>query len=99
MPLDMEQAQVGTKVICVDGYDVNPGQLRKHPVNYEELSFPKTGVCYTIREVLHYTGNAPGLLFYEVQNPAVYYPRWGKCEPCWDPVRFDLDPESCSQPM
>lgn len=89
MSLCIEQVSSGTKVRCTRGYDTHPGQIRRHP-NFSLLSFPKTGQEYTVREIVRYTNNDPGLLLLEVQNPAADYGHWGKQEPAWDPGRFDL---------
>jgi len=89
MLLDMYNITVGAKVLCIDGYDTRQGEIKKHPISENELSYPITGRTYTVREVVEYS-RGKGLLFLEVQNPAVIYPKYGLCEPAWDPFRFKL---------
>ena len=89
MPLSNEQLVRGRRVKCILGYDTDPGNIHRHPVSSSELSIPRTGQIYTVREVPRYTNNSPGLLLLEIQNPAVNYPGWGMCEPCWSPERFE----------
>jgi hypothetical protein len=89
MSLDMDTVKVGTQVMCINGYDINPGTLNLHPIPSDVLSVPRQERIYTVRQILTYP-SGKGLLFLEVQNPAVMYPRFGLCEPCWDPDRFEL---------
>lgn len=75
MGFSVEHVRPGTRIRCKRGYDTDPGQIRIHP-NFSLLSFPKTGEEYTVREVVRYTNNVPGLLLVEVQNPTADYGRW-----------------------
>lgn len=85
--MERNQAAKGLVVRCIDG---NFHTRRTDPVRVEELSMPKEGQDYTIREVVVAGDGQDGLLFLEVQNPAIMHDIGDLREPCFSLWRFEV---------
>jgi hypothetical protein len=80
-------ARRGVRVRCTNGTFKRDPDL---PFGPEDISLPKKGQVYTIREVVQTAVSRPALRFLEVQNPCFRHTIGGLEEPAFSLSRFEL---------
>ena len=84
--MKLEDAKRGARVRCANGHFHS---RRTDPFSVEDISLPREGQVYTIREVVE-TAEGVGIRFLEVQNPQFRHDVGGTEEPCFGLNRFEI---------
>ncbi|KTS30905.1 hypothetical protein NS228_05940 [Methylobacterium indicum] len=74
----------GQRLICVDGHFAPDPEV---PYRGDDLSVPKEGRVYTVRECVM-TERGWGVRFLELQNPVFHHDIGGRHEPAFSLGRF-----------
>jgi hypothetical protein len=85
----MNEFKKADRVICIND-QFQPD--RQHPFLYSEISLPKKGRIYTVREVVQTPLHGEGLRLLELQSPTYRHDIGGVEEPCFSPSRFRIMP-------
>ena len=79
------QFSVGQKVRCIaDKFDFNSSWM---PKEYHDITLPKKGKYYTVRDVV-ITDFGVGLRLLEIVNPVIHHDIGGDREPIFGTNRF-----------
>lgn len=84
--MKIEDAQRGARVRCINGHFES---RKTDPFGIEDISLPREGQIYTIREVVQ-TAEGMGIRLLDVQNPQFRHDIGGTEEPCFGLNRFEL---------
>jgi hypothetical protein len=82
----IEDVLRGMRVRCTNGHFES---RRTDPFDIGDISLPREGNIYTIREVVE-TAEGVGIRLLEVQNPQFRHDVGGTEEPCFGPNRFEI---------